>query len=132
MAGKRPAGSRYPHVTVTAKEHDHQWCPVIGALARRAMDGKEQWGTRHNFPVVETQAEADAIRHGFYRARGCSTLRREGLPEISVKAEYDTLDDGTYRPWAQVYLRSMAKAEIARRVAAGEPLAYNSLRGKVT
>jgi|SRR5579862_1659847 len=130
--GKRPAGKRYPHATTDAKEHDHQYCPVAGAIARQALAGKEQWGTRHDFRPVDDQEKAEEIRLGFYRARNCAILRQEGLPEISVRAEYDTLGDGTFRPWIQVFLRAQAKKEIVRRVSSGEPLAYNVMREKNT
>jgi hypothetical protein len=132
MTGKRPAGRKYPHATTDAREHDHQYCPVAGAIAKRAIGKREQWGTRHDFPAVATEDEAKEIKAGMFRARNCQVLRGEGLPEISVQADYDQLADGTFRPWLRVFLRSQAKAEIARRVKAGESLVYNVMRNKVT
>jgi len=128
----RPAGKKYPHVTTDAKPHEHRWCPVAGAIAQRALAGKEQWGVRHDFPAFATEDKAKEVRAGLYKARNCKILRDEGLPELSVQAEYDTLADGTFRPWIRVFLRSQAKAEIARRVKAGEPLHYNVMRGQIT
>lgn len=130
MAGKQPAGNRYPHATTAAKEHDHRWCPVAGAIATQAAAGKEQWGTRHDFPPVTSEDQAKDIKSGFFRARNCTILRGEGLPELSVQADYDRLQNGTFQPWIRVFLRSQAKAEIARRVKAGEPLVYNVMRSK--
>ncbi len=127
---RRPAGKRYPHITTDARPHDHRWCPVAAAIASRAQAGKEQWGTRHDFPAVATRAEAEEIRHGLFRARDCKQLRAEGGPEISVHSGYDTMSDGTFAPYVMVYLRSQAKAEIVRRVKAGEPLVYNPMRSK--
>lgn len=133
MAGKRPAGARYPHVTTDAKPHDHRWCPVAGAIAHRAMNGKEQWGTRHDLPVVADVTNDDGsgaldIQRGLYRARSCRQLRTEGLPAISIQAGYEQLADGTYRPWVRVFDRKQAKAEIVRRVTSGEALPYNAMR----
>lgn len=130
---KRPAGRRYPHVTTAAKEHDHRWCPVVGAVARRAVAGQEQWGVRHDLPAVgeltnDSGSGALDIKRGLYRARSCRQLRGEGLPLLSIQADYEQLSDGTYRPWVRVFDRAQAKKEIVRRVSSGEPLAYNTLR----
>lgn len=125
---KRPAGKRYPHATTAARPHDHRWCPVAGAIAQRAVDGKEQWGVLHEFPPVGDEETAADIKRGFYRARSCKELRAEGLPAISIQAGYEHLDDGTYRPWLRVFDRNQARHEIVRRVQSGEPLAYNVLR----
>jgi hypothetical protein len=135
MAAKRPAGARYPHVTTQAKPHDHRWCPVAGAIARRAVDGKEQWGVRHDLPAVadetnSTGTGARDIKNGLYRARSCRQLLTEGLPAISIQADYDRLADGTFRPWIRVFSREQAKAEIVRRVKEGEPLHYNVMRSQ--
>ena len=132
MAGKRPAGRRYPHATTDAREHDHRWCPVAGAVAQRAMAGKEDWGTRHDYPAVRSEAEARDIKNGLYRARSCRALRAEGIPVLSVQADYDRMEDGTFRPWLRVWTKEAGRAEIIRRVKAGEPLHYNVMREKIT
>ena len=131
--GNKPAGARYPHATTAARTHDHRWCPIIGEIARAAAEGREQWGTLHTFdPVPDQRNEqgtgAADIKQGFYRARSCRLIRTDGLPPISVQADYDRLSDGTFRPWCRVFTREQAKAEIVRRVNKGETLAYNPLR----
>lgn len=135
MAG-RPAGKKFPHVTTQAKPHDHRWCPVVATIARRVLDGYEQWGTRHPLPTrpaITTDAGDGAldIKRGLYRARDCAQLRAEGLPQLSIQADYDHLPDGTYQPWIRVWDRRTAKREIVRRVQAGEPLDYNVMRSKL-
>jgi hypothetical protein len=101
---------------------------VVGVVARRAADGLEQWGVRHDFPPVPDEATAVDIKRGFYRARNCRELRAGGLPVLSVQAGYDTRPDGSRVPWLRVFRRQDAKREITRRVADGERLAYNTLR----
>lgn len=134
---RRPAGAKFPHVTTAARPHDHRWCPVVAAIARRALAGREQWGTRHPLPArpdLSNDAGDGAldIKRGLYRARACGQLRAEGLPELSVQADYDHLPDGTYQPWVRVWTRGLAKKEIIRRVGNGEPLPYNVERSRVS
>jgi hypothetical protein len=120
-------------VTTEAKPHDHRWCPVAAAIARRAAAGREQWGTRHELGAVADVTNEDGsgaldIKKGLYLARSCKRLRKEGLPLISIQADYDRLPDGTFRVWVRVFSRAGAKKEIVRRVNNGEPLAYNAMR----
>lgn len=133
MPRKRPAGRRYPHVTTDALPHDHRWCPIIGAIAKDAADGKEQWGQLHVYSALPDETNEDGtgaldIKRGFYRARSCRQLRGLGIPLISIQADYYRLDDGTFQPWVRVFTREQAKAEIVRRVQGNEPLPYNALR----
>lgn len=133
--GKRPAGARYPHVTTTAKPHDHRWCPVVGAIASRVLRGREQWGVRHDLPPVAELENDDGsgavqIKRGLYRARTCRQLHAEGLPALSVQADIDHLPDGRYQVWVRVWDRKIAKAEIVRRVRDGEQLDYNVMRSR--
>lgn len=103
----------------------------MAAVARRAAAGDEQWGTLHELQPVDSEQLAADIQRGLYRARTCPQLKAEGLPELSVQARYSTLhtEAGTvYRPWVRVFTRAAAKAEIVRRVQAGESLAYNTRR----
>ena len=104
---------------------------MTAAVARRAIDGKEEWGTRHDYPPVPTEAEARSIAHGMYLARDCKQLKAEGMPPLSVRTNVDRMEDGTFRPWLQVWLKTAGRREIVRRVKAGEPLAYNVMRDKV-
>lgn len=132
---KRPAGKRYPHVTTDATTHDHRYCPVVAAIARRIADGREQGGLRHVLPAVPDERNddgtgADDIKRGLYRARSCRQLTLEGVPQRSVQADYERLPDGTWQPWVRVWDRAEAKREITRRVKAGEPLPYNVMRAR--
>lgn len=79
-------------------------------------------------PPVPDEATALEIKRGFYRARNCRELRKQGLPVLSVQAGYDTHPDSSCVVWLRVFRREDAKREITRRVADGERLAYNTLR----
>jgi hypothetical protein len=95
------------------------------------MDGKEEWGTRHDYPPVAEEAEALRAKNGLYVARACQILRAEGIPPLSIQAGYDRMEDGTFRPWLRVWTKAAGRAEIIRRVKAGEPLDYNVMREKM-
>src|SRR5579863_4336364 len=124
------AGKRYPHVTTAAKPHNHRMCPVAELIADRAAAGAEPWGTRHDMPAVPTETAAKEIKQAFYSARYCKQLMSKLGEPLSVQCDFDQIGDKSYRVWVRFWPRSVAKAEIARRVSAGEPLAYNVLRGE--
>ena len=117
---KRPAGRKYPHVTTAAKQHDCTFCAVVQVIYDRAAAGKEPWGALHYMPAVASEVTALEAKRGFYRSR-----RKHGW---SVQADYERLDDGTFRPWVRVWTREAARAEIVRRVQNGEALSYNVAR----
>jgi hypothetical protein len=124
---RRPAGAKYPHVTTAAKPHNHGFCPVIVAIIKKVAAGEETWGTLHKMPAVTTEEKAKEIRTGFYAARYCREITKALGEPVSIQAGFDE-DKGTYTDWVRVWPRSVAKVEIARRVAAGEGLAYNIVK----
>lgn len=116
---RKTAGHRYPYATTAARSHDHRFCPVVEAIAARARSGAEPWGTVHPMPAVPTLTIAEDAKRGLYRAR------KHGY---SVKADI-TQQGGAYVVTVQVWTRAAAKEYIAAKVASGQPLAYNVLRG---
>ena len=121
---RRTAGAKYPHVTTDAKPHNHGLCPVVQAIMKRVAAGEEEWGALHKMPAVTTEADAKKVRTGFYAARYCREITRALGEPVSIQSNYDE-DNGAYVNWVRVWPRSVAKLEIARRVTAGEKLAYN-------
>ena len=124
---RKQAGRGYPHISSTARPHNHRMCPVIAEIARAAYAGHEPWGTRHEWTVRTEQLAKDA-KTGFYAAKRCGQLKNEFGEYISVQTDIEPHGDA-WKVWVKTWPRSVAKAEIARRVEAGEPLAYNVLRG---
>lgn len=80
-----------------------------------------------------TLDDAKDAKAGLYRARNHTGLKRQpcGAEPLSVRADITANDDGSWSVWFQVWSRREAKREIARRVRAGEQLAYNPLRKRV-
>lgn len=124
---RRQAGRKYPHVTTDAKPHNHQFCPVVEAIIARNAERGEPWGTRHDMPAVISEDEARKVRTGFYAARYCKRLSHILGEKVSIQSNYEQRGDA-WVTWVRVWPRSVAKAEIARRVSSGEPLAYNVLQ----
>lgn len=122
------AGRKYPYVTTDARQHNHRMCPVVQVIADRVTAGAEEWGVLHPMPPVPSETIAREIRAAFYAAKYCRQLAARYGDKISVKSEFDQQPDGTYTVWVKVWTRTIARQEIARRVAAGEPLAYNVTR----
>lgn len=137
---RKTAGARYPHASSTARQHDHQWCPVVGAVAERVAAGAEDWGTPHNLPPLPATEDAVRIRQGIFRGRDCAQLKKQH-GELSVSVTYrgddgelhnqPVLNNGKYVLVVRVWSRDIAKKEITRRVASGEGLHYNVMRGSV-
>lgn len=134
---RKTAGARYPHASSTARQHDHQWCPVIGTVAERVAAGAEQWGIAHPLPVLPTEQQAARIRQGLFRGRDCAQLKKKhGQLSVSVTYRDDdgalhnspVTSGGKYVLVVRVWSRNIAKKEITRRVADGEQLHYNPLR----
>ena len=121
------AGHKYPHVTTDARPHNHAMCPIVAAWAGYAAAGGEDWGTRHDMPALTSEAAARKAKTGFYAARYCKELKAQLGEPVSIQADITQPSPGKYVVWFRVWPRSVAKAEIARRVAAGEQLAYNVL-----
>ena len=133
------AGHRYPHVSSTARPHDHAMCKVIEAIVKRAVSGAEPWGTVHDLPPVAAEDRAHAFRNRLFNARNCGQLAdRYGPLSVSVRYRHP---DGELRnkraPGGRgyvlavaVYPRDAARAEITRRVGDGQRLAYNPWRRK--
>lgn len=137
---RKTAGARYPHASSTARQHDHQWCPVVGAVAALAVSGREAWGTEHALPPLPSADQAARIRQGLFRGRDCAKLKQQhGALSVAVgyRAEDGELRnqpvtvDGNYVLVVRVWSRDIAKQEIARRVKDGEGLHYNVMRGSV-
>lgn len=126
MATRR-AGAAYPHATTAAKPHNHQYCPVVLAIINRAVAGDEPWGTRHDMPAVSDETKAKEIKTGFYAARYCREITKTLGEPVSIQAGTDDAG-GAWVAWLRVWPRSVAKQEIARRVAEGETLAYNIVK----
>src|SRR6185437_16703164 len=129
----RPAGVRYPHATTEAREADHRFCAVLEAVRQAVASGRDQWGTRYPMPDRLTAAEAKEAVKGLYRARNHTSLKRGacGTEPLSVQAGHEANGDGTYSVWLRVWSRALARAEIVRRVQAGEQLPYNPMRKRV-
>lgn len=128
---RRPPGKRYPHVTTDAREPDHTWCPVLAAALARVDAGDEPWGkVQGPFPVPGGELAALEAKRGLYRARSHTGKKRGacGTRALSVKADYGPDEQGNWQAWFQIWDRAAAKKEIARRVGAGESLAYNVMR----
>jgi hypothetical protein len=136
---RKTAGARYPHASSTAREHDHQWCPVVGAVADQVKAGTEKWGTPHALPPLPATEQAARIRQGLFRGRDCAQLKKKH-GQLSVSVTYRGDDGelhnspvtcgGKYVLVVRVWSRNAAKQEIARRVKDGEPLHYNVLRSE--
>jgi len=105
------------------KQPDRRFVPVLEALRDRIERGEEKWGELHRFPGLPTEDEARDAARGLYRAR-----LKTGL---SVQSGYDQLTDGTWSVRVRIWSRELGKAEITRRVEAGEPLAFNYKRSQV-
>lgn len=127
---RKTAGYRYPHATTDAREHDHRMCLVVQAIADRATAGTEPWGTRHPMPLVPTQEIAKKTRARMHNAKFCRQLEQRYGELMSVKCDYEPSGD-RWQIWVQVWPRSVARAEITRRVRAGEGLAYNPYKEKL-
>lgn len=121
---RRTAGRRYPHATTDAREHDHRMCLVVQAIADRATAGDEPWGTRHDMPVLPDEATAKKVRSRMHTTKFCRGLERRFGELMSVKCEIEPAAKG-WLVWVKVWPRSLARAEITRRVSAGEQLHYN-------
>lgn len=128
MARQR-AGKRYPHITTDAKPHNHRMCPVVLVIGDRAAAGAEPWGHRHDMPPVPSSSAASEIKQAFYSARYCRKLTAHFGEPLSIQSNVDRIGDTAYVVWVRVWPRSVAKAEIVRRVQANEALAYNAARG---
>lgn len=124
---RRGAGHKYPHASTDAKPHNHRFCPVTEAIVRRAVAGTEEWGTRHAMPPVATEDAAKEAKRGFYAARYCRQLTKLLGEPISIQTDYEPYGNA-WVVWVKVWPRSVAKKEIARRVASGQPLAYNIVK----
>ena len=133
------AGHRYPHVSVTARTHDHAMCKVVEAIAKRAAGGAEEWGTTHRMPPVGDQQRAGELRNKLFNARNCGILAGKYGP-LSVSVRY-LHPDGELRNKrvpagsgfvlvVAVYPRADGRAEIARRVGDGKKLDYNPWRNR--
>ncbi len=125
---RKTAGKRYPHATTDAREHNHQFCPVVSAIASSVSDGAEPWGTRHEWHVT-TEDAAKKAKAGFYAARYCKAITRQLGEPVSIQSNYQP-DGETWTVWVRAWPRSVARAEIARRVKDGERLAYNVMRSE--
>lgn len=128
MARQR-AGKRYPHITTAAKPHNHRMCGVVRVIGDRAAAGLEAWGQRHDMPPVPSETVAAEIKQAFYSARYCRALAKHFGEPVSIQANFDRISTTQYVVWVKVWPRSVAQAEIVRRVKAKEPLAYNPARG---
>ncbi|HEX4788776.1 MAG TPA: hypothetical protein VH372_09970 [Actinospica sp.] len=134
---RKTAGAKYPHASSTARQHDHRWCPVVGAVAEQVKAGNEEWGTPHPLPPVASDLLAVQIRQGLFRGRDCAQLKKKH-GTLSVAVGYQRADGtlsnklvtsgGKYILVVRVWSRDIAKQEIARRVGDGEQLHYNVLR----
>jgi hypothetical protein len=139
---RKGAGWKYPHITTQAKPHDHTMCPVIGQIATLARSGSEPWGTPHEIgPIPVTQAKITEIRNQLFHHKKCQRILAEH-GALSASVTYRDPDgqlvnpgtappprlEGGYVLVIQVWTRERGKANIASRVEAGEPLAFNILR----
>lgn len=80
-------------------------------------------------PPVDSETTARRVKNDFYAARYCRELAAAHGEPLSVQADFEQAGD-KYVVWVRVWPRSVARAEITRRVKAKEPLAYNVLKGK--
>jgi hypothetical protein len=126
---RKTAGYRYPHATTAARSHDHGMCRVIEAIADRVLAGREDWGTPHPMPPVSDEATARRLRARLFGTKRCRQIEQRYGEPMSVRCEYELTGNG-YVLTVQVWPRSAGRAEIARRMKRGEPLAYNPYREK--
>lgn len=127
--GRQRAGKRYPHITTAAKPHNHRMCPVVRVIGDRAAAELEPWGHRHDMPPVPSESAANEIKQAFYAARYCRQLAKHFGEPVSIQSNVERLGDTAYVVWVRVWPRSVAKAEIVRRVKDKEALPYNPARG---
>jgi hypothetical protein len=136
---RKGAGYKYPHITTAARVHDHTMCPVTSAIAEAARAGDEPWGTEHDMPIMAVDADkAIEIRRKLFTAKDCKRLAAVHgalsvsvtwrTPEGGLQNSPPVRLEGGYQLVVRVWAKSIAKAEIQRRVEAGEPLAYNVMR----
>jgi hypothetical protein len=104
-------------------------CPVVEVIGDRAVSGAEPWGHRHDMPPVPDAAAAAEIKQAFYSARYCRKLTAHYGEPLSIQSNVEQRGPKSFVVWVRVWPRSVAKAEIVRRVQAKEPLAYNPARG---
>ncbi len=124
MAGRRPAGARYPHAAI---EPDHRFCPVLETIRQDIRGGRRRWGELVELGDVDDLAAAREAERGLYRAR-LHTGRRCGDEPLSVRVTKTARPDGRWSLAVQVWTREAAQRHIAARVEAGDPLAYNVMR----
>jgi len=126
---RQRAGKRYPHITTAAKPHNHRMCGVVRVIGDRAAAELEPWGHRHDMPPVPTETIANEAKQAFYSARYCRALAAHFGEPVSIQSNVERVSTTQYVVWVRVWPRSVAQAEIVRRVKAKEPLAYNVTRG---
>jgi hypothetical protein len=131
---RKTAGYKYPHVSSTAREHDHRMCAVIDAIARRAASGAEPWGTPHHMPPLGDESQAHRVRNRLFGGRSCPRLARvHGTLSVSVMyatdaGEYTNARTATGKGFVlvvRVFTRDAGQQAITERVASGQQLAYN-------
>jgi hypothetical protein len=133
------AGARYPHISSTARVHDHRFCKVVQAIIERARVGAEPWGTPHPMPPLIDEANAHSVRNKLFGAKWCGQLEDKYGTKHSVSVKYRQPDgtladrrvpgEGGYAlvviVWGPV---DVGRRKVVRDVAAGKPLAYNPLK----
>lgn len=135
---RQTAGHRYPHISSTARVHDHRFCRVVQQILQRIESGAEPWGSPHPMPALPGEQEAHEIRNKIFGAKNCGQLA-DDHGEISISVMYDPGDGkpltnkrvagpGGYVLVVRVFTREAGRRTIVNRVRAGEPLAFNPYR----
>lgn len=134
---RQTAGHRFPHISSTARQHDHKMCVVVEKIIQRVEAGTEAWGTPHAMPPLADEMTAHATRNRIFNSRNCGQLA-DAHGQISVSVTYAKPDgtltntrtpgNGGYVLVIRVYSREIGRQAIVNRVRNGQALAYNPRR----
>lgn len=133
------AGHRYPHISSTARVHDHRVCAaVVEKIIKAVAAGREPWGTVHRLPVVADEQAAQNLRNRVFGGKWCGQLEDRYGTQHSISVKYELPDgqltdrrvpqaDGYHLVaiiWGPV---DVGRRKVITDARAGKPLAYNPL-----
>ena len=131
------AGRGYPHISSTARIHDHRFCTVIEKIIDAALSGAKPWGTPYPMPPLTDEQQAHATRNKLFGAKNCRQLEAKHGAKHSISVMYAKPDgtltntrvpgQGGYVLVIRAWPLDTGRRAIVNRVANGEPLAYNPM-----
>lgn len=138
------AGHRYPHISSTARVHDHDVCRiVVERIIKAVAAGTEPWGTVHRLPPIADEMTAHNLRNKVFGGKWCGILEDRYGTQHSISVFYEIADgklvnkdrrapqaDGYHLVvfvWGSV---NVGRRKVIADVRAGKPLAYNPLTPK--